>query len=189
MEETKFCKKCNTHKKRSEYSKRTAAKDGLQAFCKKCSNHICYWHYRETRSAYSVKWREANKDYHREYRKANPERITELSINATRRRRARKRAARGSFTQEEFLNLTKTYDNKCYYCKNPLKIKGKKLDVHADHFIPLSKSGDNTIHNIVPACPRCNTQKGKKLPWEFSKNESFSPKPPELWRLDNLNKL
>lgn len=35
---TKYCKKCDTHKDTTDFSKRTASSDGLQIWCRKCLN-------------------------------------------------------------------------------------------------------------------------------------------------------
>ena len=46
----------------------------------------------------------------------------------------------------------------CHWC-------GKTLDkksVTADHIIPKSKGGKNTIENIVPSCQRCNNIRGDR---------------------------
>ncbi|MCK4464389.1 MAG: HNH endonuclease [Bacteroidales bacterium] len=32
-----------------------------------------------------------------------------------------------------------------------------------DHVIPISKGGDNTKENIVPACQSCNSKKFNKI--------------------------
>ena len=34
-----------------------------------------------------------------------------------------------------------------------------------EHVIPLSRGGENTIYNVIPACWSCNERKGRKMPW------------------------
>lgn len=66
------------------------------------------------------------------------------------------------FTGDE---LRERYDEQCglcAYCLDPLAGK-----FEADHVIPLSRGGDNTIDNIVCACARCNRAKGNKRIAEF----------------------
>ena len=51
-------------------------------------------------------------------------------------------------------------DEKCHYCKAKL---GR--DNHTvDHIVPLSKGGEDSGWNKVPACVRCNSRKGNKWP-------------------------
>ncbi len=49
----------------------------------------------------------------------------------------------------------------CSYC-------GGVAD-EADHIIPLSKGGSNTVDNLIASCSRCNNSKSNKLnarmPW------------------------
>ena len=40
-------------------------------------------------------------------------------------------------------------------------------DVHFDHVIPLSRGGEHTESNILPAHSKCNLRKGKKLLIDF----------------------
>lgn len=47
--------------------------------------------------------------------------------------------------------------NKCHYCRK----KFNKLTM--DHVIPLSKGGEHSASNIVPACLSCNLKKGSKI--------------------------
>ena len=47
---------------------------------------------------------------------------------------------------------------RCHYC-------GRMAKLTIDHVIPLSKGGDHSRSNVVPACQRCNSQKGNRLDW------------------------
>jgi 5-methylcytosine-specific restriction endonuclease McrA len=94
------------------------------------------------------------------YRDRNPERAVAL-------RKAQKHARRlravGAFTAEEWQAKLERYDYRCHWCGE--RIKGTP---HADHLIPLSRGGENTISNIVPACKSCNLSKRNKLPHEWT---------------------
>lgn len=48
----------------------------------------------------------------------------------------------------------------CFYCG----ATGRGTVLHADHFIPLSKGGDNDYMNLIAACSECNFGKGDTLP-------------------------
>lgn len=98
-------------------------------------------------------WREANRERYNEliaiWKLNNPEQ----NIIDCNRRRTRL-LDRGNFTKEEWLALCEKYDFKCINCG--------AAEQHADHVIPLSKGGMNTIDNIQPLCRSCNSRKGTK---------------------------
>ena len=48
--------------------------------------------------------------------------------------------------------IIKEFEYKCAYC-------GEETDLEKEHFIPVSKDGDYTIENIIPACRKCNCSK------------------------------
>lgn len=83
----------------------------------------------------------------------------ELQRNAIRTsvRRARKRAAGGSFTAEQ---LQEVFSRQRYLCANC----GKKLKLVGDHKVPLSKGGSNDISNMEVLCNPCNHRKNAKDP-------------------------
>jgi 5-methylcytosine-specific restriction endonuclease McrA len=101
-----------------------------------------------------------NPDYNRaragRWAKNNPEK----ACAATRRRTARKAAAEGAFTPEEFATVCKQHNHSCFYC-------GKKTKLVAEHMTPLSRGGSNWITNIVPACRPCNSSKGSMTTEEY----------------------
>jgi len=63
-------------------------------------------------------------------------------------------------THSEWLRLVIAHDSRCFYCK-------KRGPVQQDHYIPLSKGGDDSMENIVPACEDCNRRKQARDPVEF----------------------
>lgn len=52
------------------------------------------------------------------------------------------------------------FDHCCAYC-------GCSGDLEVEHVVPISKGGEHHLGNIVPACHRCNSNKGRKdaLQW------------------------
>lgn len=70
-----------------------------------------------------------------------------------RRRRAREKAAVGTFTAQEWVDLCAQYDNQCLCC-------GKATKLVRDHVRPLALGGTNDISNIQPLCQPCNRRKG-----------------------------
>tara|TARA_B110000027_G_C15929212_1_gene216121 strand:- start:51 stop:467 length:417 start_codon:yes stop_codon:yes gene_type:complete len=81
-------------------------------------------------------------------------------------RRARLLQSEGSFSSKEFREKLKGYE-KCPICNKKWdeikKPKNLKTVIAADHIIPLSKGGKNTIDNIQPLCFSCNSRKGDKI--------------------------
>ena len=89
----------------------------------------------------------------------------EYQASLANKRRARIRKSGGYFTAKEFLKLKNKYDNVCLACK-------KKIQLVADHVIPLSCGGLNTIKNIQPLCRMCNSKK-------YTKTTDFR----KLWKI------
>lgn len=71
-------------------------------------------------------------------------------------RRARKLNAKGTFSVREWKDLLNKYGNKCLKC-------GSTKRLEADHVIPLSRGGSNSIENIQPLCRTCNSSKSTKI--------------------------
>jgi predicted restriction endonuclease len=83
----------------------------------------------------------------------NPERVRQAKINNLRKRRAARHASRGNFTVEEFKELCESYANKCLVCGDTEAV------LEADHVVPLTKAGSDSISNIQPLCGSCNREK------------------------------
>ena len=101
----------------------------------------------------------AHNDYMKRWRAANSERARAYVRLAGHRRRS---AAGGEIIKvEDWLALLAEHDGRCAYC-------GVRPDlIEADHRIPLSRGGKNTIANILPACRRCNRSKWTKTEVEY----------------------
>lgn len=114
------------------------------------------WHAAHpNRTRDSIKaWRAANPDKNKEYKH---------------RRRARKLEAGGTFTADEYKSLLEAQGHRCAVCGADLRETGN----HADHVVPLSKGGDNSILNIQALCPTCNLSKHDKDPIEFMNERGF----------------
>ena len=108
----------------------------------------------------------------KEWWKKHPERRKEVvakyegshpEAKQTRKARYRSRLlnAEGTFTRREWAERKAQFGNRCAYCGRRTKL------LTADHYVPLSKGGTNTIDNIIPACPDCNRRKWSRDPSEF----------------------
>lgn len=108
---------------------------------------------------YRVKNREKIREKQRIWVEANRQKVRIYN----RHRQALKRGAEGSHTAEEFFELCKRLNWKCFYCG--CKINSKT--VTEDHIKPISRGGTDYIENIVPACQSCNSSKHTKTVNEF----------------------
>jgi len=110
--------------------------------------------HREERRAYGKRYRETHREerriYQRAYHKAHPE-VVKASFH---RRRAQQAAAgKNDLTAHQWKEIKAHYDHRCVYC-------GRKMSrLTMDHILPLSKGGEHTFTNIVPACKACNDRK------------------------------
>ena len=111
-------------------------------------------HYREIGRKSRDKHAEERNTYQREYGKENRDKLT-LFTNL---RRARKLAAEGSHTDEEWQALKAFYDYKCLCCRK----HEPEIRLTRDHVIPLTKGGTDSIDNVQPLCARCNSKKNNK---------------------------
>lgn len=137
----------------------------LSSRCKACINAAHAAHRAANPTTYGLatkRWNARNAERNRETRRAYRRARPEISKVADSRRRALKKGCGGSFTAGEWHAKVEQYKGRCHWCGT--KVKGK---LHADHLIPLSKGGGNTIGNIVPACQSCNLSKWNKMPSEW----------------------
>lgn len=100
----------------------------------------------------------------------NPEKSKELSRRSFHIRNSRKKKLLSTFTKSEWNECKKYFENEngvteCAYCGKEMK------RVTQDHFIPVSKGGNYSKDNILPACSSCNSSKCNKDfdEWYFSK--------------------
>ncbi|QKQ75607.1 HNH endonuclease [Nostoc sp. TCL240-02] len=56
--------------------------------------------------------------------------------------------------------LIEKYGMKCFWCEVALT----KETLTIDHFIPLSKGGNNKLRNLRTACKGCNNKRGDAMP-------------------------
>jgi len=79
----------------------------------------------------------------------------ENQLHLNRRRKAQKKANGGNHSLAQWLELKATYQNRCAMC-----LEEKKLT--ADHIVPISLGGSDSIDNIQPLCSSCNASKGNR---------------------------
>lgn len=94
------------------------------------------------------------------WRKANPNRTATNNRN----RRALRKAAGGSHTQDDIRRLRTMQRDRCAYCLKALRGK-----FHVDHITPLSLGGSNAPRNLQLTCSRCNLSKSGRHPIEYAR--------------------
>jgi 5-methylcytosine-specific restriction endonuclease McrA len=92
------------------------------------------------------------------YRRSSKGKAYIASSNA-KRRALKRNAAICDFTSTQWRTLQERFDHRCAYCGK--RAKGR---LSQDHIIPLSKGGNHTLSNIVPACQACNRKKSDGAP-------------------------
>lgn len=112
-------------------------------------------HAKDSRASYARN-REVRLQQSLEYHRAHPE-VRKAIDN---KRRMHKLASGGDFTSAEWLALVTAQAGRCAYC-------GETGPLEADHRIPLSRGGSNSIDNILPACRMCNARKHRLTEDEF----------------------
>lgn len=59
-------------------------------------------------------------------------------------------------TAAEWIQIVQAHQGRCHYCK-------QQTTLTLDHVIPLSKGGQHTKTNVVPACGPCNSKKRDRI--------------------------
>ncbi len=138
------CSKCTESRGPSDFYEGTHV-------CKKCFSA-------QTKANAAARGREHRNRKYREWYHRDPtkQRAAEL------RRRARKNGAkRVDLTEEQWRDIVQYYDGRCAYCF------GLFSRLEKDHVIPISKGGDHSADNVVPACRSCNASKNARTPEEW----------------------
>lgn len=102
--------------------------------------------------------------YYLEWARNNPDKC-----KAKRHRReAKLRKLPYNYTEKDWERTVAYFKTACAYC-------GEEKSLEHEHFIPLSKGGEYTINNIIPACASCNSSKQDSdfFDW-YPKHESYS---------------
>jgi 5-methylcytosine-specific restriction endonuclease McrA len=145
----KKCTKCGKTKPRNAFPIRSQAVDGLESNCKYCR--------RETRRKWATR-NLAKLNLMARQRYATSPTVREKSLMRVKSRKARMKGCHvRDLTALEWAEIKAVYSYRCAYC-------GQMKPLTQDHVIPISKGGEHTASNIVPACRSCNSRKGARLP-------------------------
>lgn len=151
---------CDFHKKEHGKNIRSKYKDKIKKTLKKWRDKnrikIKEHNKRLVDSGYFNKWRINHKQSVINTRKKILIKFKENIYAKNTRRSIRLKQLAGFHTEEQWINLKRSYRNKCFLCK-----KTKKLT--KDHIIPIwEKNSTNYISNIRPLCGQCNSREGGK---------------------------
>lgn len=114
--------------------------------------------------------REKARRHMREWYRRNPEATIRNSLAQRVKRRGDELR---SIITPEFLNfLYRAQQGRCFYCGERIGRSYRKP--HLEHYIPLSRGGDNHPTNLLMACQPCNSSKYNKMPWEW-RPDRFPP--------------
>lgn len=92
----------------------------------------------------------------REYRRLHPEKHRAYNHN----RRAMHAQVLATLTQLQWEQILELFGQTCAYC-------GSDKSITMDHIVPISRGGNHTEDNVIPACKSCNASKGAKVPHEW----------------------
>lgn len=109
------------------------------------------WRRKYNRNYYQLN-REKKAAYAREYRAANPGKVTQIY----QRRRARENNLVSDFTPQEWVLCLDWWNHTCAYCGCQ---RSFWHTLEQDHVVPVNKGGGYTAANIVPCCRSCNSSK------------------------------
>ena len=120
---------------------------------------------KEKITAYNLEWSKNNKDkvaaIERKYRLSNLEKRAQLAS----KRRAKENGNETFVISNKF--WLKIYNSPCRFC-------GVEENITADHIVPVDKGGRHSEGNLQPLCKSCNSKKHTKLWIEFIKDKQVS---------------
>lgn len=161
-----WCKGCKSAAGRAWYQKNRAAviekvmaRDRSRPEERKAYNREYYQQNKDTKfKEYAARKDPAKKRAcEQSWRERHRERYREYMRRGAFKRRARVAEVRNDLTFEQWQMIKAAYRFCCAYC-------GKRRPLTQDHIIPVSKGGEHTAENIVPACQSCNARKWANPP-------------------------
>lgn len=142
------CSKCRAW--RNAYQKAYAVrrfaagtfKHGVEGYACGCRCETC-----------STARRERSADW---YRRNTARAKDNASRNGEVRRARQRNLPAFKVTDREWRRLCNRFDNRCAYCS-------ERKSLQREHVVPISRGGQHSIGNLLPACKSCNLSKGTKF--------------------------
>lgn len=165
----KTCTKCVQSKPLDQFYKKKQLRDGYTPSCKACIKIYSEKYRSEYRDVIHQREQKRNRNRGSDYysnrhkkRYANPIQKSRIQIRARLGRQKRRAILvdAGTYTNVEWDQLCANYDHCCLCC-------GERRPLTADHIVPLSKGGANTIDNLQPLCQSCNSSKGNRRQTDY----------------------
>jgi 5-methylcytosine-specific restriction endonuclease McrA len=91
-------------------------------------------------------------EYKKKLQREQPEKLQAWANSA----RIKRAAASGKCTADEWQEILEYFNYHCAYCLQHESMVGR---LSMDHMTPITRGGDNSPDNIVPACKPCNSSK------------------------------
>lgn len=140
------CVACLEWKPLEKFSRHKTAAEGRRNRCTTCEGRLAYKRNRARCIAQAKKWQ-----------RLHPEQARQIKHAGTARRRARMLGLDGEHVSSaQVEQLFESYDYHCAYCK-------VMVADTIDHVVPLVRGGRHEYANLLPACIRCNMDKGTLL--------------------------
>jgi hypothetical protein len=100
----------------------------------------------------------------------NIELYKQIDRNIHHRRRSKMKQVKSFLSVNDWTNIKWCFNNECAYC-------GECVELTQEHFIPVSKNGEYSKNNIIPACQYCNSSKNDSdfFTW-YPKQQFYSKK-------------
>lgn len=146
----KACVMCLEWKPLERFSRHGTCAGGRRNKCTTCEGRWKYANHREASIATVRKYQKTHPEAHRIRKRA-----------ADRKRRGQSYGP--GVSAAEYRKIIEVFAGLCAYC-------GGKADT-MDHVIPLSRGGEHSASNLVPACKPCNFSKHNKTPEEWRGRE------------------
>jgi 5-methylcytosine-specific restriction endonuclease McrA len=86
-------------------------------------------------------------------------------------------------TLAEWTQRYEQFDHRCAYC---LQKFDTIRDLWIEHLVGVGEGGTHRVENCVPACPKCNQQKGSKALVDFCGLTVAEFIPTQLTKIDAL---
>lgn len=158
-----------------------SAKDKHRSDCVKCERKSQAIYRQKNREALLERnraWQSANRDKARAASNAwkanNPDKAKEShrnwwtnnrGIRYANTQRRKSRLLENSVFSISKREIERLYASPCFYC-------GTIGNTTADHIVPISRGGQHSIGNLVPACKTCNSSKKDSLLTEWKKRKT-----------------